>query len=142
MTTITDIRDNGTIEEVKECLKRYPLARRLEFADMPPEMNFICTQHIGVGQSFMTDKGRCYKASETQDYKDLTVFSGNFFTWSYTFTIATDDPQLIRELTAMILDNIQRPDYLAQDKPDSTMGDHYILFPDGSELVWNYGVYK
>jgi hypothetical protein len=141
-TTLTNIRNNGTVGEVIELLKTNPLARRFEFTDMPAARAFITSQWIGVSQSFPTEKGRCYMASETQDKKGLTCFHGNFFDWSFCFDIATDDPQLIETLTALVLANIQRPDYLSQDAPTLTMGEHYILMQDGTELWWNNGIYE
>ncbi len=141
-TTLTDIRNDGTIDEVIQLLKIHPLARRFEFADMTAERAFINPQYIGVHQGFPTDKGTCYRASEEQPFEGLTVFSGNFFTWSHTFQIATDEPELIATLTALVCENIQRPDYLAQDKPNTAMGRHYIIFSDGHELHWIDGEYK
>lgn len=140
-TTLTDIRNDGTIPEVVELLKKHPLARRFEFADMTAEQAFITSQYIAVNQGFTTDKGKCYQASDEQPFEGMTVFSGNFFTWSFCFQIATNDAELIKQLTALICENIQRPDYLSQDKPTIEMGKHYILFPDGRELVWDNGQY-
>lgn len=141
MTTITNNRNNGSIEELIDLLKTHPLARRLTWADAPEESAFIDNNWIGVGKSYPTDKGVCFPVSENQDYGGLTQFSGNFFDWSWCFSVRTDDPKLIATLTELIQDNMKRDDYLAQDKPSSIMGKHYILFADGRELHWNNGEY-
>ena len=46
-----------------------------------------------------------------------TNFFGNFLTVSHVFNIDTDDPEVIRKLTAAIRENQKRPDYREQEKP-------------------------
>lgn len=141
MNTIVDIRNNETVEDLLKMLSNYPLRRFDTWADAPEEWAFIDNNHIAVYQDFPTKEGRCYLASDTQEYKGLTVFSGNFFNYSYSFSVATDDNDLISKLTNAIQENMKRPDYLAQDKPTSIMGEHYILFKDGTKLFFDNGKY-
>lgn len=44
----------------------------------------------------------------------LTRFFGNFYVYSHVFNLRTDDPALVRRLTAAIHANQLRPDYLNQ----------------------------
>lgn len=46
-----------------------------------------------------------------------TRFCGNFLTVSHVFCIDTDEPDVIKKLTAAIRVNQQRPDYLDQPDP-------------------------
>ena len=76
------------IDDLLEVLASQPLDRRFEMSG-----NFI------------------------EPFNGETRFWGNFLTVSHVFNIDTDEPDVIKRLTAAIRENQQRPDYLAQSAP-------------------------
>lgn len=99
----TTINSNGggralPLDALFERLASHPLDRTFE---APAFGAFIQHDPISVAGEAMTAPGGVH-------------FFGNFFTYSHVFSILTDDQDLIERLTAAILVNQLRPDYLAQ----------------------------
>lgn len=50
--------------------------------------------------------------------KGVVHFGGNFFRYSFAFSVYTDDPQIIAQLTEAIEKNQARENYQVQDSPE------------------------
>lgn len=146
----TTIQTNGphrqdasieTLKELYEMLVTYPLRREHAWNDMPEIDAFYCKRPIWVRQDFRTDEGRCYIASDSQPDPGQVHFSGNFFGYSWAFSIYTDDPEIIKKLSRFIRINLCRDDYRKQETPSCSHGPHFIQFPDGSKIYFKGGKY-
>jgi len=120
---IMEILSNGShwagekespIEDLFKVLETHPLDRRWEatspFIQTDPEWIEPYPGSTGHLTRYRT-------SSNPYPGHKVTIFCGNFLTISHGFRIHTDDPGLIEKLTKAIEANMQRPDYLKQEKP-------------------------
>lgn len=84
----------ATLDELRERLRETPLCPRFEEFG-----NFVIPDPVGA-------------YAGTPLYKPGTVvFFGGFYAWSHAFHIATDEPNLIAELTSLIRANQATAEY-------------------------------
>lgn len=115
----SDREDNGTLDGLKHMLETYPLRR-----DFEPYGNFIqvdpCRGIHNPDWSYLdedTYKPKWIDGPRLYACGGVTMFNGNFFTYSHAFCVVTNHQLTIDLLTHLIRVNQQRPDYLAQDEP-------------------------
>lgn len=106
------------IEKLFEVLENHPLDKRFERFDFieknPLKLKFA---EINGHKVFISDgRGNYVTDGPLYPDKNVTVFSGNFLTVSHVFNIATDDKELIEKLTKAIKRNMNRADYITQDR--------------------------
>lgn len=90
----------SSVEDLLRLLKKQPLKRSFEAFG-----NFIIQRPLD------------WKTDEPMYPEGMVLFFGNFLTYSFSFSIVTNDPDLIERLTRGIRANQARRDYLAQAAP-------------------------
>lgn len=110
--------DYSKIAYLLELLDKYALDRSFEqFGNFVNPRPIACTPVNIVFRAFEAGRLPEYMATDPNPWEGLTHFWGNFAHYSASFSLYTNDPDLITTLTAAIEKNKSRPDYLSQTKP-------------------------
>lgn len=116
------------LDSLFKMLETFPLRRDFGFS------YFVQEHPIYVSQSWRDEyEGKNiahYVASVEQPPAGQVHFGGNFYGYSHVFSIKTDEPELIKRLKDAIIENMKRPDFLAQPEPEPDEP-YVILWQDG-----------
>lgn len=109
------------IKQLLDMLANHPLDRRMESCGGLEYFANNNVQLINGIDDFYYDKSnenfeRIYCTRTLPE--NVWHFGGNFFDYSFGYSIFTDEPEIIKELLIATQYNTQRDDYLAQEQPE------------------------